>query len=230
MLGTLQYSVVYTNFPPPSPPLPSKRPHCPLWRRRSLVPLVLVFPRNPVLLRFKVLCRSSSAAPGPLGQSFRPPFATSKPSVESFQRSQTHPCRPRKKALPKNLPGIADWNRQNRSSRHRFFVPVGLFSHPLSWRRSSSRIGVIPIEPGPNSPVSALARLVDVKKPSEMLWNGDFGLASSPGNLWSDLEVTLIFRLVQQTSAGLRAGRSEEPGHSLQSGLSVQMRKPSPWR
>ena len=182
MLGTLQYSVAYTNSPPPSPPPPSKPPHSLLLHHRLPVPLVLVFLGNPASLRFKVSCRSSSAVPGPLELFFRLPSVTSRPSVESFRRSRMHPCHPRKKHLPRNLPRIVDWYRQNRSSRHHSFAPAGLFSHPLSWRRNFSRTGATPIEPGRNSLVSALVKLADAKRPSAMLWIGDSGSASSPGN------------------------------------------------
>ena len=167
--GTLQYSVVYNNFPPPSPPPPWKRPRRPLCHHFSVDPLILVFPGNLVSLRFKALCRSSSAVLVPRGPYFRPPFVTSRRSVESCRRLRTHLWHPRWKPLQRNAPRIASWSHQNRSPRRRSFAPDGLFSHPLSWPQNSSRIGAVPIEPGRNFLVSALARLAGAKRPSATL-------------------------------------------------------------
>jgi hypothetical protein len=214
VLGTLQYSVVYNNSPPPSPPPPSKRPHCPLWPRLSQAPLVPVFLGNPVSLRFRASCRSSSDVPVPLGLFFRRLSVISRPSVESSRRLRAHPCHPRKTQLPRDPLRIANCRRQNRPFRRRFFAPAGLFSHPLSWRQSSFRIGATPIAPGRSSLGLVLVRLADAKRRLAMLWNGDFGSANNLGNHWSDLEVTPICRLVRRISVGLQVGLSEEAEHS----------------
>ena len=182
-----------------------------------------------MLPRSNASCRSLSAVPVPLELFFRLSFVTSRPSVESSQRSRAHPCHPGRKLHTRNPPRIANCRRQNRPSRHHFFAPVGLSSHPLSWRQNFSRTGATPIEPGRNFLVSALARLGGAKRPSAMLWNGDSGLASNPGNHWPDLEATLIYRSVRRISVGLQVGPSEEAGRSLRLEWSVQTHKPSPW-
>ena len=52
--------------------------------------------------------------------------------------------------------------------------PVELSSRPLYWRHAP------PIELGRSSLVSASSRLIDVKRPSVTLWNGDPGLKDDP--------------------------------------------------
>ena len=77
LFGTLQYSVVYNNSHLPSPPPPSKPPRCLPSNHLSMSLPLLVFPGNPVSLRFKASCRSLSAVPVP-----REPF---------FRRSKSEP-------------------------------------------------------------------------------------------------------------------------------------------
>jgi len=206
VFGTLQYSAVYNNSPLPSPPPPSKRPRRPLYHHHPAVPLMLVSPGNLVSLPFMASCRSLFAVPAPLGLFFRPPYATSRRFVESSRRLRAHLLHPRRKPRQRSTPRIANHRHQNRSPRHHSSAPAGLFSHPLSWRPNSSRIGAAPTELGRNSLVSALVRSAGAKRRSVTLWNGDSGSANNPGNRWPDLEATLICRLVRRTSPGLQVG------------------------
>ena len=76
----------------------------------------------------------------------------------------------------RNPPRIAKCRCRNRSAP----IPCRTFLGSLILASNFIRIDAPPIELGRSSLVSASPRLVDVKRPSATLWNGDPGLKGGP--------------------------------------------------
>ena len=148
VLGTLQYSVLYSNSRPQSPPPPSKPPPAFSLGTISQRPRRCLFSREN-------RCRSSPR--------FRtgayPPFPylwncssdclvlhrgrLTKAPGDSERTRGTH-----EEPHKRNAPRIAKCRRQNRSSYPRSYAPVEHSSRPLSWRQNFSRIDATPTELG----------------------------------------------------------------------------------
>lgn len=76
----------------------------------------------------------------------------------------------------RNPPWIAKCRCRNRSAP----IPCRTFLASLILASNFIRIDAPPIELGRSSLVSASSRLIDVKRPSVTLWNGDPGLKDDP--------------------------------------------------